>query len=99
MEEIKKWELINSAETFDDLKEAILQLGTVQGRAKPWDVDHMLKAIDKIIAFGGYPHTYRMLTRSYGIRQQMMYIMTYTKFEQPKDDNPITPLIKILPIQ
>lgn len=68
---------VNKAETIGELKQAIIFIseknGDIPGRKKYWSLDSQLKGIDAILA--GY--SMNVLTRSFGIRQQMMYIMHY----------------------
>ncbi len=76
MEELLKWQLINSAETIEDLKKAITSIaedGIIVGRRKNFTLKNQLLAVDAILE--GYP--FNFLTRNYGIRQQMMYLMFY----------------------
>lgn len=76
--ELLKWQLVNSAETIEDLKKAITNVaedGIIVGRKKNFMLEQQLRAVDAILA--GY--SFNFLTRSYGIRQQMMYLMFYRK--------------------
>ena len=77
MEEIDKWKRINSVESIEDLKKAILDIaedGIIMGKSRPWEAVKQVKGVDAIME-KDYP--INVLTRSYGIRQQMMYLMYY----------------------
>lgn len=79
MTDLEKYELINKCETSEDLKNAILaiaEFGTINGRRKSYDANKMCYAVDKVI-HQDYPANF--LTRSFGIRQQALYIKYYTK--------------------
>lgn len=78
-EELEKWKKINSAQTVEDLKEAIFNIaekGIIKGSCKD------LKASDQVlfvqVIYDNYSYdNLNLLTRSYGIRQQMMYLLHY----------------------
>lgn len=76
--ELEKYQLINKCETADDLKNAIAMIsdqnGNIQGRKYSFDAYKMRERVDLVIN-RGYPAN--LLTRSYGIRQQALYIKHY----------------------
>ena len=80
MEELEKWQLINSCETAEDLSGAILKIadcfGLIQGYAKSWPASTMSSNVDLFMAQDFYITT---LTRAYGIRQQALYIKHINK--------------------
>jgi len=81
--ELQKFELINAAETTSELKEAIIKIadtnGYIKGRNKSWEANQQSNQVDFIIC-GIMP--FNALTRSYGIRQQMLYLMHYSKVSE-----------------
>lgn len=79
MDELEKYELINKAETVEELKEAmeaISEKGMIKGRRKSYIADEMIAMVD-FIYNDNYPLNF--LTRNYGIRQQMLYLLHYNK--------------------
>ena len=78
MEEVEKWKRINSCETHEELKKAIIEIadnGNIQGREKSWKASYQS---DVVQFLWENPNIgMNMLTRSYGIRQQMMYLLYY----------------------
>jgi len=89
MDELTKWELINSSETIESLQEAILKIGTenngfIKGRSKEWDAELQVMYV-KYVVEDSYPLIEQkiigpnLLTRSYGIRQQALYLKHYSK--------------------
>ena len=82
MTELEKYELVNAAETFEELIEAVLTVtaddldSLFPGR----NVDMTSKHIsDRIKSFTMSAPA--VLTRKYGLRQQAMYISYYTTHE------------------
>lgn len=79
MDELEKYKLINKAETIEELKEAmeaISEKGMIKGRRKSYIADKMIAMVD-FIYNDNYPLNF--LTRNYGIRQQMLYLLHYNK--------------------
>jgi len=80
MSELEKYQKVNAAESFEDLKNAIIAVADenamVQGRARQFELEKQLRGVDLIKQ--GSP--VNLLTRSYGIRQQMLYLIHYAKF-------------------
>lgn len=76
LSEIEKWEVINRTTTFEELKDAILLIadedGYIRGRQSLFDKDNMRNRVDLVL--NGEP--FNLLTRSYGIRQQFIYLNT-----------------------
>lgn len=76
--ELALWQRVNSTETLDELKSAILacanENGIIQGKARPFDANRMVGRVDDVAA-GTQP--INTLTRNYGIRQQFMYLSYY----------------------
>lgn len=77
--ERQKWELVNKSETFEELAIAIVTIsdrdGTIKskGRHVHFSVESLLESLSAV-ENGGSPN---LLTRTYGIRQQAMYILYY----------------------
>lgn len=79
MDELEKYKLINKAETIEELKEAmeaISEKGMIKGRRKSYMANEMIAMVD-FIYNDNYPLNF--LTRNYGIRQQMLYLLHYNK--------------------
>lgn len=79
MEELEKWVLVNKAETVEELQEALIAIaenGKIQGRQREWDAEQQAKFVRDI--YNGF-RPFNNLTRSYGIRQQVMYLMYYAR--------------------
>lgn len=78
MTELEKYQLINSAESTEMLATAIRDIansdGNIQGRQRPWLAKGQ---IDYLYCFMKNECTANRLTRSYGIRQQAMYLKHY----------------------
>lgn len=76
--ELEKFQIINKCETTEELKNAIVKIsdknGYIQGRFYSFDAYKMKDRVDLVID-KNYPANY--LTRSYGIRQQALYIKYY----------------------
>lgn len=77
-DELWKWELINSCETVENLEVAIISIsdpitGTIRGRAREYSAERMASRVKDVV--GGYLPV-NILTRSYGIRQQAVYLRT-----------------------
>lgn len=80
MTELEKWQLVNAANTTDELEKAIIEIsndGVIQGRKQPWDAKEQAGYI-KDLVFGN-KYSFNVLTRSYGIRQQALYLQHYEK--------------------
>lgn len=88
MTELERWELINSSETYADLKKNIIAIaneeGNIMGRKSGWNAEIMASRVDTIHDdrdFGGQGsftrHFPNVLTRAYGIRQQFLYLQRY----------------------
>lgn len=77
MTELEKYELINGCETIKELEEAILKIadvGYIKGRTRNWDAEKQSKYVYTVVQ--GIEPANR-LTRSYGIRQQALYLQHY----------------------
>ena len=76
-EELLKYEMVNAAETFEQLALAIEHIGrggTIQGRTEPF-LTHLVATCCR-----NFEHTApNTLTRRYGIRQQALYLKHYGK--------------------
>ena len=75
------YEVVNSAETFDQLAKAIIQSsdsdGNIKGRTNSFSADRMA---NKCIEVGKSEHPeFNTLTRAFGIRQQAIYLKHYEK--------------------
>lgn len=80
MNELEKYELINSCENVAELEDAIIKIaepsGMINGREKQFDAKYMSSFVRCIVNDSCDP---RYLTRNYGIRQQALYIKNYAK--------------------
>lgn len=81
MTDLQKYNLINRSETPEELKQSLKQIAKnnnnmIPGRRQDWSLEEQLRAVDIIT---GGTLMYNLLTRTYGIRQQMMYIMHYAR--------------------
>ena len=80
MTELEKYEKVNSCETVEELKQAILELGgdigVILGRENCFDAKRMSDKCGLVFQGKLEPN---ILTRNYGIRQQMFYLMYYSK--------------------
>lgn len=77
MTELEKFQTINSCETHEELAKAIIDIsenGIIQGRSRDFNAADMASRVPFVIAGLIIPN---FLTRSYGIRQQAMYIAFY----------------------
>lgn len=76
--EVLKWNLINAAETSNQLEVAILAIadkeGFIPGRSKEKNAQNQASVVKGVIN-GSFPPNY--LTRSYGIRAQALYLKHY----------------------
>lgn len=81
MTELEKYELINSCESVTELEKAILMLadenGYIKGRQSSFRADLMSAYVFGVVN-ASLPANY--LTRSYGIRQQALYLSYYNKW-------------------
>lgn len=80
MKEIEKYEMINSAESIDELQTAIIAIadenGMIKGRSRFWDAKKQAENVPNVVKKYGVAN---LLTRSYGIRQQALYLKFYNK--------------------
>ena len=79
------YELVNSSQTAEELAQAVLHIGTyygyIPGRSRAFDTETQCINVYKVIE-KEYP--YNMLVRSFGIRQQAMYIKYYNTVDNVK---------------
>lgn len=78
MEEVEKWKRINSCETHEELKKAIIEIAdndNIQGSKKSWKASYQSDVVQFL--WENPTIEMNMLTRSYGIRQQMIYLLYY----------------------
>jgi hypothetical protein len=95
MTELEKYELINSTETFEELKSAVEKIGPIMGRGREWTVQHMIGAIsviedtETVVSIRDFYSpaqgvhgfcVFNTLTRSYGLRQQAIYLKLYKPY-------------------
>jgi hypothetical protein len=82
MTELEKYQLVNRAENAEQLKQAILSIadenGKIEGRGKSLDAKGQSENVDQFMTGSKFPN---YLTRSYGIRQQALYIAYYEKYQ------------------
>ena len=80
MEEVNKFQAVNTAETAEQLKSAIMLCADddiIEGRTEQFNAKRMCEHLD---AYLNHEHDYpNVLTRKWGIRQQAMYIKFYSK--------------------
>lgn len=80
MNELEKYERVNSCETIEELQQCILNFainGIIQGRTREFDANKMAEnALHYYNDDSGdlWPN---VMTREYGIRQQAMYLKYY----------------------
>lgn len=78
-DDLETYEAVNRCETFDELAEVILSigsaLGSVPGRTRDFQADKM---VEGLLGFAGDVFPPNVLTRRWGIRQQAMYIKHYS---------------------
>lgn len=75
----EKYNLINSCETTTELEEAIIAISDnniIKGRQREFKADYMASFVRCIVNDSCDP---RYLTRSFGIRQQALYLKHYAK--------------------
>lgn len=71
MNEEEKWRLVNQSKTVEDLKKAVKKIGYIEiSSGKVWSSKFMCEQIDRALR----GEDLRLLTRNYGIRQQLVYI-------------------------
>ena len=79
MEDLQSCHLVNTCDTIGDLKVAIMALadsnGNIQGRNRSFNAEKMALAAQKCYEGDASPNT---VTRMYGLRQQLLYIMYYS---------------------
>lgn len=78
MTDLEKYQAVNKCETLEELAQCILSFadenGVIEGRTRPFEAKLMANACR------GYSlHYPNVLTREWGIRQQAMYILFYSK--------------------
>ena len=81
MNNLQKYELVNSCETEKELEQAIRLLtnpetGMIQGRTKQFDGKAMVSMVIPVVVGEENPN---YLTREFGIRQQALYLKYYKK--------------------
>lgn len=78
--DLEKYDRVNSAESIQDLEEAIRLVADgsdwIQGRSKTFNTDHQVAAVGPVVRGSIIPET---LTRMFGIRQQALYLRYYEK--------------------
>lgn len=75
--EEQKYSIINNCETVEDLENAIIGIsdhGTIEGKSRSFDAIKMSSYVKAVVNGELIPN---VLTRSYGIRQQALYIKYY----------------------
>jgi len=81
MTDLEKYELINSTKSVEQLMEAVSKIGPIQGSKEEFSVENIHGSIRLIMLRPYYPY-YNQLTRKFGLRQQMIYLMTYKKYDR-----------------
>lgn len=75
MEELHKWIAVNKCETFDELRNVVEFIGSVDysgGRLK--SADELKLALD-LVRCGSHP--VNCITRNYGLRSKVTYLFHY----------------------
>lgn len=80
MTDLEKYELVNSCETRQALKDAIMAFaeedGSIRGRTRSFNAARMAENVDAVVGGQEIPN---VLTREFGIRQQALYLNWYHK--------------------
>ena len=80
MTELETWQMVNQAETTQDLAFIINKLadpeGMIQGRERKFDAAKMIIGLNY---FMKDEMPVNVLTREFGIRQQAIYLKTFNK--------------------
>lgn len=83
MTELEKYKLVNNCEYPKELVEAIILIGsdtnTIHGKTRAFDSVKMASYVEGVIFNQFNPS---LLTRSYGIRQQALYLKYYIDYER-----------------
>lgn len=83
MTELEKYELVNNCEYPKELEEAIITIGSdiniIHGKTRAFDSVKMASYVEGVIFNQFNP---ALLTRSYGIRQQALYLKYYIDQEK-----------------
>jgi hypothetical protein len=78
MTELEKYQLINTTDSVKELQDVILKIadkgGKIEGRSKIWDAKQQSEDVEHVVRGSKPPNR---LTRSYGIRQQAIYLLYY----------------------
>jgi len=77
MTELEKYELVNKAESIEELEKAMDLLwpdDQVKGRTRMFDKNRMKSHINEVVNGLRGPNA---LTRQYGLRQQALYLQYY----------------------
>lgn len=77
------YELVNNAENFEQIKAAIIAIGslgpggnTIIGKTKTYGVTKLLENLE-YIRNNKSPYVYNYVTREFGLRQQIIYLHNY----------------------
>lgn len=81
MTELEKYEAVNSSNSIEELQEAIRLIGenssekgSIMGRKHSFKVEQQCTGVELIVKEGARAN---ICTRSYGIRQQALYLKYY----------------------
>lgn len=78
MEEVEKWKLVNGCQTKKELLDAVDTIcdGSIiiGNTGKPYDADKIKRSIMAVMSNKAFAN---VVTRAYGIRQQVLYLMHY----------------------
>jgi hypothetical protein len=81
MTELETWQLVNQAETTQNLASVITKLtdpdGMIQGRSRKFSGSKMIFCLHIFMKDRAPANT---LTREFGIRQQAIYLKTFNKY-------------------
>jgi len=73
MTELEMWEAVNASKTVEELKEVITKYGNITiSTGEVWSSEFMNLGVDLIVANLAY---YRRVTRKFGIRQQLYFLL------------------------
>ncbi len=79
MTELEKYEAVNKCETFEEFREVLLSFadedGEIKGRTRTFTAVRMAQQAE--LYYTGVIALPNVVTREYGLRQQLMYLKFY----------------------
>ena len=77
MTELEKYEKVNKCKDIESLKNVITEIGDITiSSGEIWSSEKMNRHVDTIESTNSY---YTLVTRNYGIRQQLYFLMACKK--------------------